>query len=165
MAKDFFQLPDDQCERMNRQEMVGMKWLLSALSSVAYGQDDLAKRLEMIPNGRKRYRLMLGQLRSISNDLVGTMKVGQCKQIKNVMNDMELRLVPKMTPSVTRVSLEADDLRYIVNQAKKETCLSCIKTDAECKTCEMYQILERIAPLDDYGDGSLCPYMREDIVE
>lgn len=162
MKETWYQLPDDKCERMNRTEMNAVKWCLAALNSVAYAKDDLAKRLEMIPNGKRRWGLMLGQLRSLVNDLVGTIPVKQCLTIKNTMNDMELRMVPKMTPIGDRVSMSVKDLAYIVREAKKDVCVGCTYTGDECRKCELYRILESIAPLEDWGSSLMCPYSKED---
>lgn len=162
IKKNWYQLPDDQCERLNRTEMVALKWLIAAVNSCAYGQEDMERRLECIPEGKRRYRLMLGQLRAICNDLIGTMPRKQAVTIKNTMNDMELRLVPKFSGHGNRVTLDIDDLSYIVNAAKKDHCLACILNGDECRSCKLYQILESIAPMEDWGDSTVCPYMRED---
>lgn len=158
MKKTWYQLPEEDCERLNSTEMRAVRWSLAAENSVSYAQRDLEKRLECIPEGKRRWRLMLGQLRALCNDLIGTIPVKQCKTIRNVMNDMELRMVPKGTKHDTRVVLDAKDLGYLVTLAKKEMCTSCILTDDECRRCELYKILEIAVPLDDYGDGTICPY-------
>lgn len=160
MKTTWFSLPDEQCERLNRTEMQSVRWMLAALNSCIYAQRDLDKRLEMIPNGKTRFRLMLGQIRAICNDLVGTTPKGQCKQIKNTMNDMDLRLVPKMAPVGNRVVVDVHDLHYIVSHAQKdeELCQTCVRTGDECKECQLYRILEAIAPLEDWGSGMICPY-------
>jgi len=158
MKQTFYQLPEEDCERLTAPEMRAVRWCLAALNSCAYAQDDLSRRLECIPNGKRRWRLMLGQLRALCNDLLGTIPRKQCVGINNVMHDMELRLVPKFTKWDNRVILPAPDLAYIITLAKKEKCMTCVLTDAECRKCEFYKILESVAPLDDYGSGGICPY-------
>lgn len=158
----FYQLPEEECERVNRREMQALRWSLAAINSIAYAQEDLAERLECIPNGKARWRLMLGQLRSCLNDLIGTVPRKQCQTIKNVMNDMELRMVPKMTPNTNRVAMGVEDLSYLVDHAKKDICMACVMTGDECRKCELYKILESIAPLEDWGQSTICPYSKED---
>lgn len=158
MKQTFYQLPEEDCERLNSTEMRAIRWSLAAINSIAYAEEDLAHRLECIPNGRLRWRLMLGQLRALCNDLIGTTPRKQCNTIKNTMKDMELRMVPKFTPRDSRVVMDAPDLGYLVTLAKKEACTACILTDDECRQCELYKILESAVPLEDYGDGSICPY-------
>ena len=162
MKTTWYQLPEDQCERLMRPEMSALKWCFAALNSVTYGQDDLAARLKKIPNGTRRWNLMLGQLRALLNDIIGTVPVKQCQNIKNTMNDMELRLVPKTSQMPHNAVVSVDDLTYIVKAAKKSICTSCTLMDGECRTCELYKILETISPLEDYGSGMICPYMKED---
>ena len=165
MKTTWYQLPEEECERLNRAEMNSVRWCLAAVNSVAYAKDDLQKRLERIPNGKRRWNLMLGQLRALLNDIIGTVPKKQCNTIKNVMNDMELRMVPKFSPGGNRVSMGVEDLSLLVNAAKKDYCLSCIRNGDECKKCELYQVLESIAPLNDWGSSTICPYMREDWME
>ena len=158
MKQTFYQLPEEDCERLNSTEMRAIRWSLTAVNSIAYAERDLANRLECIPNGKVRWRLMLGQLRALCNDLIGTTPNKQVKTIRNTLNDMEIRLVPKFTTFDNRVVLDASDVGALVTLAKETACTSCIKTDSECRACELYKILESAAPLDDYGDGGLCPY-------
>lgn len=162
MKKTWYQLPEEDCERLNRTEMTALRWSLAAVNSCAYAQDDLAKRLECIPDGKVRWRLMLGQLRALCNDLLGTTPRKQCLTIKHVMDDMELRMVPKFTPVPDRVCMGVDDLSYLVRAAKKDICVGCILTGDECRKCELYRILESVSPMEDWGDSMMCPYNRDD---
>lgn len=165
MKKDSYKLPDDQCERVNRSEMIALRWSFAAINSIAYAKDDLKNRLKMIPNGVTRWNLMLGQLRSLLNDIVGTVPRKQCKTIKNVMDDMELRMVPKFTPKDHRINMDVEDLSYLVNHAKKDICIGCTMSGDECKDCNLYRILEAVAPPEDWGNNYSCPYSREDWFE
>jgi len=158
MKTTWYQLPEEDCERLNSTEMRAVRWSLAAKYSVACAAEVLGKRLDCIPEGRVRWRLMLGQLRALCNDLIGTVPAKQRKTIWNVMNDMELRMVPKGTKRDDRVVMDAKDLGYLVTLAKQERCTACVLTDAECRDCTLYKILESAVPLDDYGDGGICPY-------
>jgi len=162
MKTTYYSLPEEDRERLTRTEMQAVRWCLAAISSIAYAQDDLASRLDCIPYGRIRWRLMLGHLRACLNDVLGTTPLKQRKTIQNVMNDMELRMVPKLSSNSQRVTMDVEDLSLLVRAAKKDYCSACILTDEECRKCELYKVLESVAPLDDYGDGSLCPYSKEE---
>lgn len=161
----WYQLPEDECKRLNRTEMAGARWSLAALSSLVYAQDDLKERLKMIPDGTERWSGMVETLRSLMNDVLGTVPRRQCVTIKNVMNDMDLRMVPRYTPKANRVSMGEEDLSYLVDHAKTDICTACTLNGDECRTCELYRILESIAPQQDWGDSTVCPYMREDWFE
>lgn len=162
MKKTWYQLPEEDCERVNRTEMNAIRWSLAAINSTAYAKDDLKDRLKMIPNGQRRWNLMLGQLRALLNDILGTVPKKQVLSIRNVMDDMELRMVPKLTPKSNRVTMDIDDLSLLVNAAKKDYCTACIYTGDECRKCELYQVLESISPQEDWGNSTVCPYMRKD---
>lgn len=165
IKKTWYQLPEEQCERLNATEMRAVRWMLAALNSCVYAQKDLDNRLECIPSGKSRFRLMLGHLRAITNDMIGTTPKKQCRQIWNTMADMELRLVPKYTPNANKCIIDVADLSYLVSLAKNDMCTTCIRTGEECRKCELYKILESISPLNDWGSGALCPYNVADWME
>lgn len=156
-SKTFFSIDPEQCERLNRTEMNSMNWMLAAVNAVAYAQTDLAERMKMIPDGPKRMNDTLEMLRSVTNDLIGTVPLKQCVRIKNTMHDMELRLVPKMAAKDVRVVLSKDEAKDLVDSAQ-ELCKTCTKDGEECKDCQLYKVLTAVLPLDDYGLGLLCPY-------
>jgi len=159
-----YKLPEAQRERLKRSEMVAMRWSMAALSNLAYAQDDLADRLECIPMGKRRYRLMMGHLRSILSDIGGTIPIKQCMTVQNTMDDMELRMVPKLSPRPQTAVIEVDDLSFLVNHAKKDEgmCMTCMLDGDECRKCRLYQILESIAPQQEWGKSTICPYNRPD---
>ena len=77
--KEPYMLPDDQCERLVRSEMNAVRMMLAALSVAAYAQEDLKNRLECVPAGNQRMRMAVGSLRSVINDLIGTISRAQAK--------------------------------------------------------------------------------------
>lgn len=163
MKQTFYQLPEKDRERLKSYEMNALRWCLAAVNSLAYGQDDLKHRLECIPEGKVRYRLSLGQIRAILNDIIGTTPYKQAKQARNLMEDMELRMVPRgYTKSDNRAVIELGDLSYLIDHAKADVCSTCILTDDECRKCQMYQLMTAYAPLDDYGSGTVCPYAQKE---
>ena len=155
--KEPYSLPDEDCERMKRSEMDAVRMLLAALSTAACAQNDLTSRLECVPAGNRRMRMAVGSLRSVVNDLIGTISRSQCKQILGTMKDFEMRLVPKLTPASVNVILTKEQGMDLVDCAQWQ-CRSCVKDGEEARKCKLYQILESTTPLDDYGDGFVCPY-------
>lgn len=150
-------LDENECERMNRAEFEATRCLLGAISYTANARDDLDKRMRQIPHGRQRMSMILGGLRSLADDLIGTMPVGQCRQMRNTMEDMEMRMVPKMTSTSTNVILEKDVAKGLVDAAM-EKCHGCVEGPEEGKKCPLYKVLESFLPLDTYEGGMLCPY-------
>lgn len=165
MKQTFYCLPPEQCERLNRHQMQALRWLIGVLHIVAVAPEDLGDRLDCIPNGRRRYRLMHGQLNAIVNDLIGTITLQQAKQINNTIHDMTMQMVPKGTPVSHKVVVETDDLARLIAYAQKEKCSACIATDDDARRCDLYKTLEAIAPRPDYGSGTMCPYMDESWME
>lgn len=150
-------LRDEDCERLNRSEYEAIRCLLGAVSYTAHAKDDLQKRLECIPSGRQRMGMVLGGLKSIADDLIGTVPVGQCKQIRNTMQDMDMRMVPKLTPMSQNVILEKDVAKALIDTTR-EKCVGCVEDEKSCRECALYKVLESFLPLDTYEGGLLCPY-------
>lgn len=100
--------------------------------------------------------MVLGGLKSIADDLIGTMPVGQCKQLQNTMTDMEMRMVPKLTAMSQNVILEKEHARSLFDIAMKQ-CRGCVEDAQSCRKCGLYRVLESTLPLDDY-DRLICPY-------
>ena len=150
-------LNDEDCERLNRGEFEAVRCLLGAVNYAAHAKDDLQKRLECIPSGKARMAMVLGGLKAIADDLIGTMPVGQCKQIRNTMQDMEIRMVPKMASMRQNVILEKDNAKALIDTAM-ERCKGCVEDEVSCRNCGLYKVLESFLPLDSYENGMLCPY-------
>lgn len=155
-------LDEKDCERMTRTELNAMKWLLAMLCSTDEAQDDLKHRLECIPNGVARMRMTVGGFRAIVEDLIGTITFQQAKAIQGTMNDYETRIVPKATPAtLDTIVFPKEQARELINCAK-ERCNLCIEDGESCRKCQLYKVLEATVPLDDYGDGHVCPYLNID---
>ena len=152
-----YSLPDDQCERLVRNEMTAVRMLLAALSTTLYAQKDLAARLECVPDGNRRMRLAVGGLRAICDDLVGTISRSQCQQIWGTMKDFEMRLLPKLTPGSTNIIMTKEQGKQLLDCARWK-CHDCIEDGESCRKCELYKLLEATTPMDDYGNGMICPY-------
>lgn len=150
-------LADEDCRRLSRGEFEATRCLLGAVNYAAHAKDDLQKRMEMIPHGKERMAMVLGGLKAIADDLIGTLPVGQCKQIRNTMNDMEMRMVPKLSRMSTNVILEKDVAKGLVDAAM-EKCHGCVEGPEEGMKCPLYKVLESFLPLDSYENGMLCPY-------
>ena len=152
-----YSLPDADCERLKRNEMNGLRMLLAHLSTAAYVQDDLKDRLECIPDGNRRLRMAVGGLRAVCDDVIGTVSKAQAKQIYGTMRDYELRLVPKLTPASVNIMLTKEQGIELMDMAR-EKCHGCVEDGESCRECRLYKIFEATTPMDDYGDGLLCPY-------
>ena len=159
MAKAPFELPDDQCERLTRTEMHSVQWLLNAVSTLRYAETDLANRLACVPSGNQRLKMAIGQIGSLLQDVLGTVSDKQRRQLRNTAHDMEVRLVPKLSPSKTSLVLDEETARELVDAAQAKCHWDCVPDLDGNRSCELCRILEAVVPLEDYSSVS-CPYWR-----
>lgn len=157
MTRQPYTLPDEDCERLMRSELTAVRMLLAALSTASYAREDLKDRLECVPYGNQRLRMAVGGLRAVCDDLVGTISRSQCKQIYGTMKDFEMRLLPKLTPGSTNIIMTKEQGKELLDCARWK-CHACVEDGEHCRECRLYKILEATTPLEDYGDGMLCPY-------
>ncbi len=150
-------LKEEECDRLNRSEFEAVRCLLGAVSYTAHANEDLQERMETIPYAKQRMAMILGGLRAIADDVIGTVPRGQCKQLRNTMQDMEMRMVPKAMGMSQNVILEKDIAKGLVDAAM-EKCHGCVEGPEEGMKCPIYKVLEMFLPLDSYENGMLCPY-------
>lgn len=150
-------MDDADCERMSRSEIEAMRGLLGAVSYTATAKENLQKRLGAFKHGKQRMAMALGALKALADDLIGTMPVGQCKQIRNTMKDMEIRIVPRMMPMSQNVILDKDIAKGLIDIAQQQ-CRDCVEDAVSCRKCSLYKVLESAVPVDNYDDSLVCPY-------
>ena len=152
-----YMLPDEQCERLKRSEMTAVRMLLAGLSTAGYAKDDLVERLKCVPDGNRRLRMALGGLKAVCDDLVGTISKAQCRQIYGTMKDFEMRLMPKLSPMSTNIVMTKEEGKELLECARWK-CSGCVEDGEGCRRCKLYKLLEATTPMEDYGDGLICPY-------
>lgn len=160
MPKDKpFVLPNSECERLTRNEMLAVRWCLNMASELNQAKGDLSRRLEAVPNGKQRLAMLAGGMNSLFTDIIGTVSDAQRKTLRNTARDYSVKLVPKMDIGRTCLAVDKQDFHELVNCAQQR-CAFCTKTGNEARQCKLYNLLEAYVPLDDYGDDDLfCPYM------
>ena len=159
MGKAPFDLPEGDRERLTRTEMHCMQWMMNVPSTLAYAKDDLAQRLTSVPAGKQRLNMLLGQACSLIRDISGTIPEKQRNHLVNLAKDMEVRIVPKMTPPKVSVVLSKADAVELVDAAQIK-CSRCAEfNETSEKTCRLRKILEVAVPLENYS-GLICPYSK-----
>lgn len=156
-----YKLPEKDRERLKRSEMACCKYIMLLTSDLHYAKDDIGERLSCVPLGKERMNMIVGGIDSLLTDLMGTVPHGQRRQLLNQSNDFVMKAVPKMSVGDGKVMVYLDDIKELVECAR-ERCKICANTDEEARKCRLYKWLETNIPLDDYGDGLLCPYATED---
>jgi len=157
LAPERVWLEDDECERLNRGEYEAVRCLLGAVNYAAHANDDLQKRLAIIPDGQQRMADVIQDLKDVADDIIGTVPKGQCRQIRNTMIDMEIRMTPKLSPMSRNIIIEKDTAKELIDIAM-ERCHGCVEGPEDGKKCALYKVLEGFLPLDNYDNGMLCPY-------
>lgn len=155
------ELSEDQRTRFTRSEMSVVRALLPLLSYCHHGEHDLEARLKdgRINHGWWRYRSALGSLEAIVLDVLATATKAQTRQVLNTTVDMAVHIVPKTTPIGQNVVMDLQTAKFLTDCAQ-EKCKMCTEDGESCKQCKLYQVMEATIPLDDYGNGLLCPYSR-----
>ncbi len=134
-----------------------MRCLLGAVSYAAHARDGLGERVKMFKKGPERMRMLIGSMEAMANDIIGTVPMAQCRQLRNTMHDMDMRMVPRMTRMTQNVILEKDLAKGLIDIAMAK-CRDCVEDEKSCRNCALYKILVGILPLDNYENGMLCPY-------
>lgn len=150
-------LPEEQCERMSRAEFNAVRAMLIVVSFCIDAKHDLQHRLELIPHGKRRMNMALGAIQAIMNDIIGTITRAQAQQIRNTMNDMEVKITPKLMPIGQTVLMDLQTAKDLTDCAR-EKCRICAEDGESCRQCKLYQVMEATTPLEDYGNDLLCPY-------
>lgn len=156
-----FELPDNECIRMNRHEVAACRMVMALMSNLMYAREDLKARMETVPGGPARMDKVVTEVQELFQDIIGTVSDRQRKQLRNIAQDCEIQLIPKLTHSQNRVLIPANEVREIVDMAR-EKCRMCTDSDAQARKCRLYQWLEVNIPLEDYGSGLMCPYSNID---
>ena len=143
--------------RLTRKEKTALILLAHAATTLDDLQTELAERLRMVDNGAERLNELSKETDKLLDDLRVTAPENQRKQLENTGSDYEMRLVPKLQPSVTNVIMEKEELRQLVDCARVK-CVDCTEDDNACKQCGLYRLLTSILPLEHYNGGLLCPY-------
>lgn len=153
-----FELPEDECVRMTRDEMSATRMILIAASEMNYAKDDLKKRLATIPNGTERMTELTDGITDLFKDVMGTITDKQRRVLRNSAQDYEVHIVPKMMQEKSFIAVDKEDMTTLVNCAR-EKCKYCSMAGSDIRKCDLYNLLEAYVPLNDYGsDDIMCPY-------
>lgn len=152
-------LSDDQRTRFTRSEMCAVRGLISLISYVRHGEHDLEARLKdgRIRRGWWKYRSTVGALQAIVQEILETAPESQTRQAMNTAIDMAVHIVPKTTPIGQNVVMDMQTAKDLTDCAQ-EMCKLCTEDGESCRKCKLYKVMEATTPLEDYGNGMLCPY-------
>lgn len=157
ISKQVLQPSRADAVRLTRSEKMAMLELAYMATVFDDLRNDLKDRLKMIGVGTERMEDLAAESENILNDLRLTIPMNQRMSLQNTATDYEMRLTPKATPTVTRVVMEKEEFRQLVDIARIK-CRECVENDEDCQKCELYKLLTSVLPLDEYNGGMFCPY-------
>ena len=68
-----YTLPEEDRERMTREEMNALIYFKCALASAGYAWQKMQRRLGYVPAGLQRFKMFMGGMNSLIEDIGGTM--------------------------------------------------------------------------------------------
>lgn len=142
---------------VTRQEKMSILFLMNTVSAMMDSQDELKDRVSRIDGGPELMDAMVGSSEKLLTEIRRTIPEDQRMSINNISKDMEMRMVPKMTPSKTTVLVQKEDFRQLVDSAQVK-CRECTDDSEQCRACGLFKLLKVVVPLDNYDGTFLCPY-------
>ena len=161
VTKQFATPSRDDAWPVTRGEKISILFLMNTVSAMMDARDELNDRINRIEGGTAAMGQMCQNAEWLLTEIRKTIPVNQRQNINNVSKDMEMRMVPKMTPSKTTVVLQKEEFRTLVDAAQTQ-CRECTDDNEECRKCKLFQLLTVILPMDRYDDTFLCPYNARD---
>ena len=151
-------LPEEERIRMTAEEMAGMSMWIACYVYVKHAAEKLRRQLKAVPYGEALARMIVGNLDSVKEDLLGTVPQKQLQRLLNMGMDMEIRMVPKLTPLNKSMVLSEKQVKELANAAL-EKCKFCGESNEKSLKCDLRKLLEAVLPLDDYSTLN-CPYFK-----
>lgn len=142
---------------VTRGEKLSILFLMNTVSAMMDSRDELRDRVSRIDGGQELMDTMCEVSERLLTEIRMTIPTAQRHNINNISKDMEMRMVPKATPSKTMVLVEKETFRTLVDAAQAK-CRDCADTPEEGQKCELFKLLKVIVPLDRYDGTLLCPY-------
>lgn len=162
MSKPQFAIPSrEDAWPVTRTEKLSILFLMNTVSSMMDSREELRERVSRIEGGQEMMDTMCTVSEKLLTEIRRTIPEDQRHNINNISKDMEMRMKPKQTPSETKVIVEKEDFRELID-ATQVRCRECTDDNEECKKCRLYQLLLIHLPLDRYDGTFLCPYNARD---
>jgi len=142
---------------VTRQEKMSILFLMNTVSSMMDSREELKDRVSRIDGGAELMDTMVDSSEKLLTEIRRTIPEDQRVSINNISKDMEMRMVPKMTPSKTTVLMQKEDFRNLVDAAQVK-CRECTDDSEQCNACGLFKLLKVVVPLETYDSTFLCPY-------
>ncbi len=157
MAVKFVVPSRDDAWDVTRQEKMSILFLMNTVSAMMDSRDELKDRVSRIDGGAELMDTMVDSSEKLLTEIRRTIPEDQRVSINNISKDMEMRMVPKMTPTKTTVMVQKEEFRQLVDAAQVK-CRDCAEDNVQCRECGLFRLLKVVLPLDSYDGTFLCPY-------
>lgn len=162
MGRGQFEIPSrEDAWLVTRGEKLSILFLMNTVSAMMDSREELKDRISRIDGGQEMMNAMCDTSERLLTEIRRTIPTDQRHNINNVSKDMEMRMVPKATPSKTTVLIQKEEFRTLVDAAQVK-CSDCTDDNVECRKCKLFRLLTVILPMDRYDDSFLCPYNARD---
>lgn len=147
----------DDAWDITRQEKMSILFLMNTVSAMMDSREELKDRVSRIEGGQELMNEMVDSSEQLLTEIRKTIPTSQRVSLNNISKDMEMRMVPKMTPSKTTVLVQKEDFRQLVDAAQVK-CRECTDDSVQCRQCGLFKLLQSVVPLEKYDGTFLCPY-------
>jgi len=147
----------DDAWDITRQEKMSILFLMNTVSAMMDSREELKDRVSRIEGGQELMNEMVDSSEQLLTEIRKTIPTSQRVILNNISKDMEMRMVPKMTPSKTTVLVQKEDFRQLVDAAQVK-CRECTDDSVQCRQCGLFKLLQSVVPLEKYDGTFLCPY-------
>ena len=142
-------------ERLTRSELNATYRLAACLSELNYTKDDCKNVLERIESA-DQLNTVIENMSDILRKIVMAAPDNQQRQIRNLINDYKVEIVPRLKPSNPNVLMTKEQAKNLIELAQ-ERCHGCVESGKNIEKCALFKLLETLLPLDSY-DTFVCPY-------
>ncbi len=151
-------MAERQEQPANGREMQIIEYLAALDAQLTGHQDALRKRLKLVPNGWRQWRLMTVTTGALLSSLYDTLPLKSLKHMENLCRNGEVLVrIKPIARQPGQIVADEDDLREIINAAMASECALCLRGEKEVKSCKLRRAMMEIIPPEDiplYG----CPY-------
>lgn len=127
----------------NRAEVDGFNYLSACVTDLEFAQEHMEKRIRLIPDGWREFRMIQARLEQLVKIMVMTFEPEKQMQIWRTSRVMRHKLIyaPEVVREKDKFLIPSDDLGMLITAAG-EACKMRMCTAAECNKCKLAKTLD-----------------------
>lgn len=141
-------LPEEQRPPLSSREYAALRQLFGLVSSLSINEEAMKKRLKLVPDGWRDYRMLQVVSESLLHAVMNTIPLRKLQLIYKELHLTRCQVV------VDRSVVKGDDgtatvvdsraLERITEHAMQVECFACQKTGAEARNCQLRKDIEAL---------------------